>query len=137
MSTSLSSDGSDLAATSPSLSDIIRHLTTFKKCREPPSRSNMLDSGLLCVNLPCVEMTRLPQGRARCSQNNERTLEAKLGGIYMANKEFELTPNVYMFAGVGAVIIGGLAAFALGGVPNTIAAAVVGGLAGGCLGLFF
>jgi hypothetical protein len=55
----------------------------------------------------------------------------------MANKEFELTPNVYMFAGVGAVIIGGLAAFALGGVPNTIAAAVVGGLAGGCLGLFF
>ncbi len=67
----------------------------------------------------------------------ERSPEMKKGGIDMADKELELTPNVYIFAGVGAVIIGGLAAFALGGVPNTIAAAVVGGLAGGCLGLFF
>lgn len=55
----------------------------------------------------------------------------------MAQKELEITTNTYIFAGVGAVIIGALAAFALGGVPNTIAAAVVGGLAGGCLGLFF
>jgi hypothetical protein len=55
----------------------------------------------------------------------------------MASKELEITTNTYIFAGVGAVIIGGLAAFALGGIPNTIAAAVVGGLAGGCLGLFF
>jgi outer membrane lipoprotein SlyB len=82
-------------------------------------------------------MTRLPKGRAKdARKQNERT-EIENGGIDMANKEFELTPNVYMFAGVGAVVIGGLAAFALGGVPNTIAAAVVGGLAGGCLGLFF
>jgi outer membrane lipoprotein SlyB len=42
-----------------------------------------------------------------------------------------------LFAGIGAVIIGGLAYAALGGLSNTIAAAVVGGLAGGCLGLFF
>jgi hypothetical protein len=55
----------------------------------------------------------------------------------MANKELELTSTVYLMAGIGAVIIGGLAAFALGGAMNTIAAAAVGGLAGGCLGLFF
>jgi outer membrane lipoprotein SlyB len=55
----------------------------------------------------------------------------------MADKEFEITTNTYIFAAVGAVLIGGLAAAALGGLPNTIAAAVVGGLAGGCLGLFF
>lgn len=54
----------------------------------------------------------------------------------MAEKELELTPKVYAFAGVGAVIIGALAALSLGGTANTIAAAVVGGLAGGCLGLF-
>ena len=55
----------------------------------------------------------------------------------MASKELEITQNVYIFAGVGAVVIGALASFALGGMANTIAAAVVGGLAGGCLGLFF
>ncbi len=55
----------------------------------------------------------------------------------MASKELELTPSVYIFAAIGAVIIGGLGSFALGGMMNTIAAAVVGGLAGGCLGLFF
>jgi CarD family transcriptional regulator len=62
---------------------------------------------------------------------NERGVTA------MADKEFEITTNTYIFAAVGAVLIGGLAAAALGGLPNTIAAAVVGGLAGGCLGLFF
>ncbi len=55
----------------------------------------------------------------------------------MTSKELAITPNVYLFAGIGAVVIGGLASFALGGIPNTIAAAVIGGLAGGCLGLFF
>jgi len=55
----------------------------------------------------------------------------------MPSKELELTPNVYIFAGVGAVILGLLASFALGGLQNTIAAGVVGGLAGGALGLFF
>lgn len=55
----------------------------------------------------------------------------------MANKEFEITTNTYIFAGVGAAVLGALAAAALGGLQNTIAAAVVGGLAGGCLGLFF
>jgi hypothetical protein len=57
--------------------------------------------------------------------------------MIMASKELEITQNVYIFAGVGAVVIGALASFALGGMANTIAAAVVGGLAGGCLGLFF
>jgi hypothetical protein len=57
----------------------------------------------------------------------------------MAEKEFDpsLTPNVYIFAGVGAVLLGGLAAFGLGGMANTISAAVVGALAGGSLGFFF
>lgn len=55
----------------------------------------------------------------------------------MANKELELTTNVYIFAGIGAVLLGGLGMAALGGPMNTIASAVVGGLAGGCLGLFF
>lgn len=52
-------------------------------------------------------------------------------------REWEITTNTYIFAGVGAVILGGLAYASLGGVPNTIAAAVVGALAGGALGLFF
>lgn len=55
----------------------------------------------------------------------------------MADKELEITPNTYIFAGIGAVLIGGLAYAALGGMQNTVAAAVVGALAGGCLGLFF
>jgi outer membrane lipoprotein SlyB len=54
----------------------------------------------------------------------------------MASKELELTSTTYHMAAIGAVIIGGLAAMALGGVANTIAAAAVGALAGGCLGLF-
>jgi hypothetical protein len=55
----------------------------------------------------------------------------------MAEKEFELTPKVYMFAGVGALILGGIGAGALGGLANTVSAAIVGGLGGGLLGLFF
>ena len=51
----------------------------------------------------------------------------------MADKELEITTNTYVFAGIGAVLLGGLASVALGGLQNTIAAAVVGGLAGGCL----
>ncbi len=51
----------------------------------------------------------------------------------MASKELEITTNTYIFAGAGAVILGVLAAFALGGISNTLSAAVVGGLAGGCL----
>jgi hypothetical protein len=52
-------------------------------------------------------------------------------------REWEITTNTYIFAGVGALILGVLAYLSLGGIPNTIAAAVVGGLAGGALGLFF
>lgn len=52
-------------------------------------------------------------------------------------KELELTQNVYIFAGVGAAILGALGWFALGGTSNAISAAVVGGLGGGVLGLFF
>jgi hypothetical protein len=57
----------------------------------------------------------------------------------MADKEFDptLTPNVYIFAGVGAVLLGGLAAFGLGGMFNIVSAGVVGALAGGSLGFFF
>ncbi|HMK88152.1 MAG TPA: hypothetical protein VK446_00755 [Methylocystis sp.] len=56
----------------------------------------------------------------------------------MASKEFELTPNVYIFAGVGALILGTLGAFAFSGsIPTIISAGVVGALAGGSLGLFF
>ena len=44
----------------------------------------------------------------------------------MADKELEITTNTYIFAGVGALILGGLAAAALGGLQNTIAAGVVG-----------
>jgi outer membrane lipoprotein SlyB len=55
----------------------------------------------------------------------------------MADRELELTPTTYMFAGIGAVILGGLAYVALGGMQNTVAAAVVGALAGGCLGIYF
>ncbi len=55
----------------------------------------------------------------------------------MADKELEITTNTYIFAGVGALVLGGLAAAGLGGLQNTVAAAVVGALAGGCLGIFF
>ena len=57
----------------------------------------------------------------------------------MANKngDFEITTNTYIFAGVGGVILAGLAAAALGDMQNIVAAGVVGALAGGCLGLFF
>ena len=53
------------------------------------------------------------------------------------NGDFEITTNTYIFAGVGGVILAGLAAAALGGMQNIVAAGVVGALAGGCLGLFF
>ena len=57
----------------------------------------------------------------------------------MSNKngDFEITTNTYIFAGVGGVLLGGLAAAALVGMQNIIAAGVVGALAGGCLGIFF
>jgi hypothetical protein len=55
----------------------------------------------------------------------------------MADKELELGTNVYIFAGVGALILGALGAAGLGGIANTLSAAVVGGLAGGILGLYF
>lgn len=55
----------------------------------------------------------------------------------MAEKEFDLTTNVYIFAGVGALLLGALGAAGLGGVANTLSAAVVGGLAGGVLGFYF
>lgn len=64
-------------------------------------------------------------------------LSKRKGETIMADKELEITPNTYIFAGIGAVLIGGLAYAALGGMQNTVAAAVVGALAGGCLGLFF
>jgi hypothetical protein len=56
----------------------------------------------------------------------------------MADKELELTQNVYIFAGVGAVILGALGFWSMAGSPAmTLSSAVVGALAGGVLGLFF
>jgi hypothetical protein len=52
-------------------------------------------------------------------------------------KEIELNQNVYIFATVGALILGGLGWFALGGAANAASSAVVGALAGGSLGIFF
>ena len=44
----------------------------------------------------------------------------------MADKEFEITTNTYIFAAVGGVLLGGLAGAALGGLQNIVAAGVVG-----------
>jgi len=56
----------------------------------------------------------------------------------MASKELELTTNVYIFAGVGALILGALGFWSMSGSPAmTISSGVVGALAGGVLGLFF
>jgi len=56
----------------------------------------------------------------------------------MASKELELTQNVYIFAGVGALLLGGLGAWAFSGnVAGIVSPAIIGGLAGGVLGLFF
>jgi len=56
----------------------------------------------------------------------------------MASKELELTPNVYIFAGVGAAILGFLGYWAMSGsLAMTASSAVVGALAGGALGLYF
>ena len=77
------------------------------------------------------------ESEKRLKTKNRRNSGNKRGETIMASKELEVTTNTYIFAGIGAVIIGALASFALGGLQNTIAAAIVGGLAGGCLGLFF
>jgi hypothetical protein len=56
----------------------------------------------------------------------------------MASKELELSTNVYIFAGVGALILGALGYWAMSGSPAmTLSSGVVGALAGGILGLFF
>jgi hypothetical protein len=55
----------------------------------------------------------------------------------MAEKDFEITPKTYIFAGVGAVILGVMGHVALGGGAASIGAAIVGALGGGALGLFF
>ena len=99
-----------------------------------------LDSRKSCATFTCVNMTRPTGQRAkRQDQKDEKRSSGNVdrGVKKMANKELEITTNTYIFAGIGAVLLGGLASFALGGLQNTIAAGVVGGLAGGCLGLFF
>ena len=52
-------------------------------------------------------------------------------------KEIEVTTNTYIFAGVGALLLGGMGAAALGGLANTVSSAVVGGLIGACFSIFF
>jgi hypothetical protein len=98
----------------------------------------VLDSQKTCANF-CLRRNDAPLGegssqkarKARLFPGNER------GVRQMADKEFEITTNTYIFAAVGGVLLGGLAGAALGGLQNIIAAGVVGALAGGCLGLFF
>ncbi len=86
-------------------------------------------------------LPRLTKERYRGSQvvgkSDIAAARMKQGVKTMADKELEITTNTYIFAGVGAVLLGGIASFALGGVANTVSAGVVGALAGGCLGLFF
>ena len=56
----------------------------------------------------------------------------------MAEKEIELTPKVYTFAAIGAVIFGVAGAWAFSGTPaGIVSPALIGALAGGALGLFF
>jgi len=56
----------------------------------------------------------------------------------MAEKELELTPKVYTFAAIGAVIFGAAGAWAFAGTPaGIVSPAVIGALAGGALGIFF
>jgi len=56
----------------------------------------------------------------------------------MAEKELELTPKVYTFAAVGAVILGAAGAWAFAGTAaGIISPALIGALAGGALGMFF
>ncbi len=53
-------------------------------------------------------------------------------------KELTLTPKVYIFALVGAVVLGGIGGGVLNsGAVGTFSAAIVGALSGGALGLFF
>ncbi len=96
----------------------------------------LLDSGAIRASL-CLRQNDagLPASQSGGQVQGEADLEA--GMAKMADKELEITTNTYIFAGVGAIVLGALAALSLGGTANTIAAAVVGGLAGGCLGLFF
>jgi hypothetical protein len=96
----------------------------------------LLDSGAFHVTLPPRHSDAgLPSSQSGGQLQGEAHLKTEVTN--MASKELELTSTTYLMAAIGAVIIGGLAAMALGGVANTIAAAAVGGLAGGCLGLFF
>jgi hypothetical protein len=77
--------------------------------------------------------------RTRHERTIRRDAPETKGVTKMAEKEFEpaLSTNVYIFAGVGALLLGGLGAAGLGGVANTLSAAVVGCLAGGVLGFYF
>jgi hypothetical protein len=56
----------------------------------------------------------------------------------MAEKELELTPKVYTFAAIGALIFAVAGAWAFSGTPaGIVSPALIGALAGGALGLFF
>jgi outer membrane lipoprotein SlyB len=52
-------------------------------------------------------------------------------------KEIEVTSTTYIFAAIGAVILGGIASALLGGVANSVSAGIVGALAGASLSIFF
>ncbi len=97
----------------------------------------LLDSGAIRASL-CLRQNDAGLFIAmQCGGQVQGEADLEAGMETMADKELEITTNTYIFAGVGAIVLGALAALSLGGTANTIAAAVVGGLAGGCLGLFF
>ena len=102
--------------------------------------NSALDSPKSCATF-CLRRNDAPRAGKTKDAPKSKKIRAPLGnerGVRdMADKEFEITTNTYIFAGVGGVILAGLAAAALGGMQNIVAAGVVGALAGGCLGLFF
>jgi hypothetical protein len=55
----------------------------------------------------------------------------------MAEKELEFTPKTYIFAGAGAVLLGGVGgALLASGAVGYISSAIVGAIVGGGIGLF-
>jgi len=55
----------------------------------------------------------------------------------MADKELELTPRTYIFAGIGAAVFSILGGIVLGSGPiGYLSAAIVGAIVGGGMGLF-
>jgi outer membrane lipoprotein SlyB len=57
------------------------------------------------------------------------------GSEPVAMNEFEISTKTYIFAGIGAILFGGMGA-ALGDPTNAVSAAIIGALGGGMLAFF-